>query len=137
MPAKRTANLKTMSKAHKAALAAGREDGWAVRRYLEALEANKPKRGRRRSAETIGAQLSEIDELLESASPLNRLQLVQRRSDLQREADNLEAGGNLEDLEDAFVAAAGAYSERKGITHDTWRKIGVSVDVLSRAGIAR
>ena len=36
-----------MSEAHKAALSEGRAQGRAVRRYLEALDAHKPKRGRK------------------------------------------------------------------------------------------
>ena len=36
-----------MSAEHKAALAAGRQQGITVRKYLEALEAHKPKRGRK------------------------------------------------------------------------------------------
>ena len=37
-----------MSAQHKEALAVGRDEGRAVRRYLEALEAHKPRRGRKR-----------------------------------------------------------------------------------------
>src|SRR5689334_9539098 len=44
-PKKKT---RAMSDEHKAALAEGRAQGRAVRLYLEALEANKPKRGRKR-----------------------------------------------------------------------------------------
>ena len=39
-----------MSAEHKAALAQGRSEGKAVRDYLDALRANKPKRGRKRTA---------------------------------------------------------------------------------------
>ena len=52
---------------HKAALAQGRADGLAVRRYLEALEAHKPKRGRKRSPESIDKRLKKIEELLVDA----------------------------------------------------------------------
>ena len=52
-PAKRP-----MSDDHKAALAAGRNEGRAVRRYLEALEAHKPKRGRKRTPESIQKRLA-------------------------------------------------------------------------------
>ena len=44
---------RAMSDEHKAALAEGREQGRVVRRYLEALESSRPKRGRRRTPETI------------------------------------------------------------------------------------
>jgi hypothetical protein len=50
-----------MSVEHKQALAVGREESRAVRRYLEALEAHKPKRGRKRTAEGIQSRLRQID----------------------------------------------------------------------------
>ena len=42
-----------MSEAHKAALAKGRMEGRVVRDYLEGLRATKPKRGRKRTPDTI------------------------------------------------------------------------------------
>ena len=75
-----------MSQAHKDALAVGREEGRAVRRYLEALEAHQPKRGRKRSQETIQKQLMQIDEKLETADALTRVHLVQERMDLRSES---------------------------------------------------
>ena len=51
-----------MSNSHKAALAEGREQGRAVRRYLEALEAHKPKRGRRRTSESVQKRLVVIED---------------------------------------------------------------------------
>lgn len=50
-----------MSDSHKRALAIGREQGRAVRRYLEALEAHKPKRGRKRTPESMQKRLDRID----------------------------------------------------------------------------
>jgi hypothetical protein len=50
-----------MSDDHKAALAEGREQGRAVRRYLEALDARRPKRGRRRSEESMRKRLEAIE----------------------------------------------------------------------------
>src|SRR5215210_5349048 len=58
---------RTMSDEHKAALAEGRSQGRAVRRYLEALEANKPKRGRKRTPEGIQRRLAAIEERMASA----------------------------------------------------------------------
>ena len=71
-----------MSDSHKAALAEGREQGRAVRRYLEALEAHKPKRGRKRTQESIEKRLAGIEEQLPDADPLTRLHLVQERMNL-------------------------------------------------------
>ena len=50
MPAR--TKKRAMTDEHKAALAEGRNHAEIVGRYLEALEANKPKRGRKRTADT-------------------------------------------------------------------------------------
>ena len=68
---------RAMSDEHKAALAEGREQGRVVRRYLEALESSRPKRGRRRTPETITKRLAAIDERLVGADALSRLHLTQ------------------------------------------------------------
>jgi len=126
-----------MSAEHKAALAEGREQGRAVRRYLEALEAHKPRRGRKRNPDNIAKRLTRIDEELSSADPLTRVHLRQERIDLERE---LAAGSqkvDLEGLENDFIAASGPYSLRKGISYDAWRAVGVEPRVLKAAGIGR
>ena len=51
-----------MSDEHKAALAEAREQGRVVRRYLETLESHRPKRGRKRTPESITKRLAAIDE---------------------------------------------------------------------------
>jgi hypothetical protein len=126
-----------MSDTHKAALAEGREQGRAVRRYLEAIEAHKPKRGRKRTTESMQRRLSTIEEQLANADPLTRLHLVQERMDLQRELSTSDNGVDLQELEDAFVAAAEPYGRRKGITYSAWREAGVDPSVLRKAGIRR
>ena len=126
-----------MSDAHKAALAEGREQGRAVRRYLEALEAHKPKRGRKRTSESIHKRLAAIDERLADADALTRLHLVQERMDLENELASSDNGVDLQALEDEFVASAAAYGGRKGITYAAWRQLGVDASVLRRAGIRR
>jgi hypothetical protein len=50
----------SMDATHKAKLAQGRSDARAVKGYLEYLEDNRPKRGRRRTDESIKARLSAI-----------------------------------------------------------------------------
>jgi hypothetical protein len=136
-PAKKGANrTKTpMSEAHKAALAEGREQGRAVRAYLDALEANAPKRGRKRTPDSIAKRLDAIDAEMAAADQLKRVGLIQERIDLQAE---LAAAGDKVDisrLESAFVAAAKPYSDRKGITRAAWREVGVPPAVLKAAGI--
>ena len=127
-----------MSDEHKAALAEGREQGRVVRRYLEALESHRPKRGRKRTPESIAKRLVAIDEQLGTADALNRLHLVQERLDLERELAGAEGDGvDLDELETAFVAVAAAYGERKGLTYEAWRSIGVEPRILKAAGIGR
>lgn len=126
-----------MSEEHKAALAEGRNQGRAVRRYLEALEAHKPKRGRKRTPESIKKRLDRIDAELADADPLKRVQLIQERLDLTSELDSAGAKVDLSELEQGFVDAARGYSERKGISYAAWRELGVDASVLKRAGIRR
>jgi hypothetical protein len=134
-----TAQKKTreMTAEHKAALAKGREQGRDVRRYLEALDAHKPKRGRKRTPESIKKRLDLIDQELTEADPLKRLQLVQERIDLTEELDRVGTVVDLTDLEDAFARSASSYSDRKGISYAAWRELGVPAAVLKRAGISR
>ena len=77
-----------MSDNHKAALAKGRAEGRIVRDYLEGLRATKPKRGRKRTPETIKSRIDKIETELASASPLDELLLVQERRDLGNELDD-------------------------------------------------
>lgn len=126
-----------MSDDHKAALAEGRNQGRAVRRYLEALEAHKPKRGRKRTPESMRKQIDKIDAELAGADPLKRVSLIQARLDLTAELDRAGTSVDLAALEQGFVDAAAAYSQRKGISYAAWRQLGVEASVLKRAGIRR
>jgi hypothetical protein len=131
---------RTMTNEHKAALAKGREAGRAVREYLAALEATKPKRGRKITLETLNARLdSTNDKVNEETDPLRRLLLVQQALDLEAEIDRRsgDSGVDLPALEKAFAKHAKAYSESKGISYQAWREIGVAPGVLKAAGIAR
>lgn len=136
MPAKKKPT-RTMSDDHKAALAEGREQGRAVRAYLEALESNRPKRGRKRTPESIQTRLDAIESSLAEVDPLSRVQLIQERIDLEAE---LAAGSDtldLSDLEAGFIAVAAAYAERKGLSYAAWREAGVPAATLKAAGISR
>ena len=135
--AKQTKSKRGMSAEHKAALAEGREQGRAVRDYLEALDAHKPKRGRKRTPESIGKRLQKIEAELEVASAMDRLLLTQEQTNLELELAHASAKIDLSELEAGFVEAAAAYSDRKGIGYDTWRKMGVAPSVLREAGVRR
>jgi hypothetical protein len=122
---------------HKAAMATGRAEGRAVKNYLEALERHRPKRGRKRTPDSINARLERIDEEMVEADPMARLSLVQERLDLKDELKRMESAVDLTEFENDFVAAAKPYSERKGISYQAWREIGVPAQVLRQAGISR
>jgi len=127
-----------MTSEHKEAMAAGRAEGRAVKAYLDALDEHRPRRGRQRTTESIRRRLGAIESEAKTASSLRRLQLLQERRDLEVELE-AKAGARAapESLEADFTKVAKAYGERKGITYPTWREMGVSAEVLARAGITR
>jgi hypothetical protein len=137
MPRTSSTSKSPMSSAHKAALAQGREEGRAIRRYLEALEANRPKRGRKRTAESVRKQLENVNRRLDTSDALRKLHLLQQRRDLELELERIEKTSDLQELEEEFIKAAKAYGERKGITYAAWREAGVDASLLKRAGITR
>src|SRR3546814_18865629 len=98
----------SMSAAHKAALAEGRSQGRAVRKYLEALEANKPKRGRKRNAKSIQDRIANIDASLAGSDPLKRVQLIQERLDLTSELAAFDDAVDLPRTEERRVGKEGA-----------------------------
>lgn len=122
---------------HKAAMAAGRSEARAVKNYLEALEQHRPKRGRKRTPDSIGARLAKIDAELPEADPVKRLNLVQERLDLEKELESLQTTVDISGLEAEFVKAAKGYGERKGISYGAWREVGVPAATLKAAGIGR
>jgi hypothetical protein len=127
-----------MSAEHKAALAEGRNSSRSIGRYLDALEAHKPKRGRKRTLESVKKNLAGVQESLKTATGARRLELIQQRRSLEVEMANKSTGGpDLSALEKDFVKAAKGYSQRKGITYGAWREFGVPAEVLRKAGITR
>lgn len=126
-----------MTDEHKAALAKGRMEGRIVRDYLEGLRATKPKRGRKRTPETIRKRLDAIGVELASASPLDELLLVQERRDLEAELAAKSNAIDMDALENDFVDVAKSYSESKSISYASWRDVGVPASTLKRAGISR
>ena len=128
---------RAMSAEHKAALAEGRAQGRVVRAYLAALEADKPKRGRKRTPESIKNRLDRISGEIDKADPLKRLQLVQERMDLEAELSAGDKKVDLGALEREFVKVAAAYGERKSISYQAWRVLGVSPTTMKSAGISR
>jgi len=126
-----------MTKAHKQALAAGRAEGKVVRDYLEALKRTKPKRGRKRTPESIKRRLNTIKNEFENVDAVTQLKYAQERLDLAIELAELTVKVDIAPLEKAFVKIAKGYSERNGITYSAWREIGVDATVLKKAGVTR
>lgn len=111
----------------------------AVRDYLEALEANKPRRGRKRTPESIAKRLEAITTELSDASALKRLELAQERIDLGAELASMDESIDMEALEAGFVEHAQWFGAQKtpAITYAAWREVGVSAATLKAAGVSR
>lgn len=126
-----------MSDEHKAALAQGRTEGRAVNAYLTAIEQHRPRRGRPRTAESVAAQIADVEQRLPDAVGVEKLVLIQRKTDLLAEHERLTAATDLTGLTEEFVKVAKSYSDRRGFTYATWREAGVPAEVLRAAGITR
>jgi len=111
----------------------------AIRDYLKALEQNAPRRGRKRTAESMGRQLAALEGEMAGASVTKRLSLIQQRIDLEADLEALSqaASVDLSALEAGFATHAAAYGGRRGISYAAWREIGVSSATLKSAGIRR
>ena len=111
----------------------------AVRDYLKALEQNAPRRGRRRTPESVERQLAVLEGEMEGTSVTKRLDLIQQRIDLEADLETLQQAGSvdLSALEAGFATYAAAYGGRRGISYAAWREIGVSSATLKSAGIRR
>ena len=126
-----------MSVAHKKALANGRIEGRIIREYLEIVEATKPRRGRRRTPESITRRLAAISTELKTADPVTQVRLIQERLNLRTELAGMKTKNEVVAAETKFVKVAKSFSERNDITYDAWREFGVIPTVLKRAGIAK
>lgn len=131
------AGKKPMTQEHKDALAVGRRQGAIVKRYLEALELSRPKRGRKRTEASVRNRLDQVNDAIENADAFKRLSLAQERIDLERELASMGQGIDMDSLESDFVTVAAAYGDSKGLTYAAWREAGVSSETLSKAGISR
>jgi len=124
-----------MTDDHKAALARGRTEAAAIKRYLQALDSRRPGR-----PVTLAGLQEKLDLLIrkiaEEDDALKKVDLVQMRLDTEQRIAGFEEV-DFEMLESGFVRYARGYSERKGISYSAWREIGVPAPVLKQAGIPR
>ena len=111
----------------------------AIRDYLKALEQNAPRRGRKRTTESVGRQIVTLEGELAGASVTKRLGLIQQRIELEADLEALSQASSVDltALEAGFATYAAAYGGRRGISYAAWREIGVSSATLKSAGIRR
>ena len=80
----------TMTESHRLALKVGRERGQIVRRYLQAIESAKPRRGRPITPEGLRKSIEKIDaDLATEKDPLRKLDLVQSKIKKQKDLEEL------------------------------------------------
>ena len=126
-----------MTAEHKAAIAAGRTEGQAVKQYLESL-ATEQRRGRKADPKKIMSRLADVQRSIQAeGDSLRKLSFIQTRLDLAERLGQLAAEESRADLESGFVKVAKGYAERKGISYTAFREMGVAADVLKKAGIRR
>ena len=132
---KMAAKKSSMTNSHKQALANGRAEGRIIREYLEIVEATKPRRGRKRTPESIAKRLSVINSEMKTADPVTKVRLIQERLNLRSELAGMKSKTEVAAAEQKFVKVAKKFSDRNDITYDAWREVGVSQSVLKKAGI--
>ncbi len=108
-----------------------------IRRYLSALNEEEPRRGRRRTVESVQRRIDYIRANLSGANPLAKVHLHQELINCKKELEQLNAKNKLASLEADFIQIAKDYSLRKSISYTAWRASGVPASVLKRAGVAR
>lgn len=137
-----------MTDSHREALQVARNENRVIGAYLQVLEhnqkideQNRPKRGRRRSTESMQARLDEIVGAIGKASPLKRVLLIQEQMDLQKELHEAtrppQQPIDISGMEEGFSEVVASFSKRKGVSYAAWREIGVPARVLKEAGIRR
>src|ERR1700680_1742150 len=126
---------RTMSAAHKKALAEGRSMSATVDAYLAALNVPK-KRGRKVSKAVLEQRLVRARSRAKTATDVDRVLAAQEVRDIQGRTARVTTAPTTEvkGLESACVRGASQFSEKRGIRWSAWRDAGVPGDVLKKAG---
>jgi hypothetical protein len=125
-----------MSAEHKAALALGRREARAVKRYLDAIANRKP--GRPVTPERLRERIASLKAKIETETDVLRaLEMRQERIDAEVALAIAEATEDPVGLEEDFIEHARSYAERKGISYPAWRESKVPAASLKKAGISR
>lgn len=128
----------TMTPEHKVSIADGRVQARTVRDYLEFLKSHPAKRGRKRTTESVQTELKSVKAKLELGitDQVVKLKTVEAEMRLEVELCKLQKEmAERKALEEAFVAVAGNFSRRHGISKKAWLEMGVSAKILKAAGI--
>lgn len=125
-----------MSAQHKAALAQGRRESRAIKRYLEALGNRRP--GRPITAATLEKRIGDLEaKITAETDALKAVDLRQARIEAEQALARARSAADMAELENGFAEYAKAYSSRKGISYTAWREAGVPAAILRQAGISR
>lgn len=124
-----------MDAEHKAKLVEGRADARVVKAYLQYLDENKPKRGRRRTVDSISNRLAQIDAELPNETALSRLKMFQERTDLTNELEALGRVADGSELREEFVGCASRYAAAHGLKAGAFRQMGVDTATVKEAKI--
>jgi hypothetical protein len=68
-------------------------------------------------------------------NPLETVDLIQSKIDIERTLADLENAQDVDSLEAGFIENVASYSERKGVSYTAWREFGVPASTLRKAGI--
>jgi len=125
-----------MSAEHKDALAQGRREASAIKKYLGALGRRRP--GRPVTPESLKKRVADLSVRLSGEQ--NALRAVELRQQIIEAGEALaeaDTAASVDELETGFIEHAASYSDRKGISYAAWRQSGVPAQVLKKAGVRR
>ena len=126
-----------MSDEHKAALAQGRRESRAIKGYLVAL--GQTKAGSSCHERIPGAKAQRFG--CEDRVRVRSIEACRSGAATFGDGSSARVDGAIRRISESWKRdssqVAKSYSERKGISYSAWREIGVSADVLRRAGIAQ
>lgn len=105
-----------------------------VKRYLEALSRGETTTEGAHNGVMLRERITGIHQELATATPLRRVELMEEEA-LLREELVVERKTNFAEMEAAFVEFGAKYARRMSISYEAFRKVGVSKEILERAGI--
>ena len=68
-------------------------------------------------------------------NPLETVDLIQSKIDIERSLAELENAQDMDSLEAGFIENVASYSDRKGVSYTAWREFGVPASILRKAGV--